>query len=368
MATANSPYEIVNMAESLKTQCAEFNTKRFTYCIYVVDTRFGEQFTLVVPKTSNKDCEDTICEMFSSQLDSYVNNPSIAAVKVEFRAGNGVMLATREIWLRKKEYSSAPIIVQSPQDNHSFEEKREPQSQPINQQPTQQQSDIYSVKAIEGFATLLGLDIPQGLDGASPISGLGAILSLRDQRITEKFEQQRKQERYEELVVEKARLEAKLEQNEKDFIQLQREKQKQSEEIEDLTDEIEDLKEQIERLDPTKTLLGMSISSLGSNILLNGVKKLSKPISALAGVDEQVLLNLLDNTDTIEAVPPEQPQIEESAREQYIKATGQFIEALTDEQFAKFWKILEIIAADRNKISDIYEWLTLSNNTEIEEE
>lgn len=354
----SNPLQIAEMVQTIKEQCARLNTKRFFYSIYAIDTRFGDKFSCVIPDSSNKEKESTVCNEFNTCLDSLIKNPDVAAVRVVFKNGNRKEISSPEIWLREKTYTS-PLPINFSTHNETAHTDPLPRQQAEQPQIAPQQTQFTgALQGIDQIVTLLGFDVHQGLDGAVPINPLGTLLAVRDQRITEKFENERRTERYESIIEERALLKAKVEELERKNTNSEAEKIALREKVDELEDVVEELEQEMEKLNPSQSFAGVSMQALGTKILLGAAKKLSKPIAALSGIEETVILDAINSQDESDDEPQQlgQAQAPETPRTQHIKALGQFVESLSEEQFVEFWKLINLMSQNRTIITDLHHW------------
>ena len=297
-----------------------------------------------------------IMGLYDNSIANILTNPNNVAIQVSLRKTTGQALKNSEWTIcTKRVITPTNLIIQQP-ERPSGESEHEPnqQPQPQVQQPTQQ-TQIGNLAG--DFLKLLGFNAETSLNGFEnkELGGLGAIMAVREQNLKNEFRQEREREKYENLLVEKSKLEEELKGVKKELDEERDYTAELEEQIDDLTDQIE----QLEKLKPENSLAGVSLVGAGIKIVENLARKHASFVGGLAGMSGDDFKKMLENDDraaveqtsTAEQVNDvEVEPVADDPRSKKIAEIDKFMRSLTDQEFDALFTLMGAFYNDHSII------------------
>lgn len=296
---------------------------------------------------------------FREQLTELVNNPSVAKIFIDIKDGASQQKAKFEIVLRD-EYTNYP----------------QPQQQMQPAQPTQQPAQpmggsIFGMDNMNDFFTAMF----GGLSGTER-SGLGAVIGFRDQLVKNEYERrdaerehlagiERVRNEYERKELDRQLADVRKERDDaKSQVRELEEKLRRAErDIEKKEDEIYDLEEKVtelEKMKPEHSLMGVSLTGIGTKVVETLAMKHAGTLGKLLGVDKESMLGMLQ-ADNEEPMPmPQQSEQctvtmdgDENPRAARVESLRTLIYSLSEDEFEAFWSVICFIDENRDKMMEM---------------
>jgi hypothetical protein len=285
-------------------------------------------------KGNNK--TSSIADKFTTEIDTILGI-NAAKIKITLKSNKKNNFGDTEIVLREQYQSDKPSIrpLQEGIIKLDDNEQKVPFTQPQTQaQPQTQSPSLGGVNQVDFFGALFA---PLGGISSESLGGLGQLLNLRENKLAEDFERQRKDEKYENLLAENAVLKEKITTLTAENASLER----QIDKLEDKVDDLEREVEEYEKLNPQRNAIGNTLGlGISKAVEMVMTKKSVKSVAAeiLSGFmgigndDDEQTTTTDDNVNVVEIV--EQPQSErEIIAEQLAEQTKQQIASMSEGEF-----------------------------------
>ena len=363
-----TPAEILRQAENIKNVLRSFASGGDAR--YKISVAYANGLTngdAVVAKARKKQSEATFITRFEAKLDELVHSPDVAKIAVEIGDGAGRNTSTYTIVLQEAYSQGGQLQVTHHVEGGEAGDGGERSA--LSNPP----KGMFG--GLGDLLTLLGYD--NGLNGtSSPADNLGAVLSIRDQRIREEYD--RRDAMREREQIGKERDEAKAE-----AARLKTELESAQRKIERLQSQLGDAQEEneeLQKLKPENSVLGLSLTELGSTLLAKGLQKSVRAnaglIGKLMGVDKETMLGMIDEqgseTDTTPvateepAVEVEGVEVEEAKGEKvendpitrWSKQIAEYVRRLAPENMRMFSVVCDHVLRDEESLKEIYEQIT----------
>lgn len=321
----------------------------------------------------------TGASLFKEKMQRFFENKDIATVTVKIHSGVNNRAKTLSIeTLRINQAPNVPII------NYNVPEKKTalPQTTYIssNQQVVPEPSHNTANNGLDGSGLLLGVlgvEIPQGgLNGPNGAETLQSMLTFRDNIIATKLSISEKDKEIAELKAKNTELLRLSEEKDKAINTLNSNFEKLENNLLDLQDE----NDKLMKLKPENSLLGISLTGLGSAILekaaINIIKSRPKLVGGLLGVDSETVLGLLNVEQTNETTPNAHqhddveinPLTGTPERKQELQAVAnisKWLKTLDRNNLARVEQLCSLWAQDNELIEIHYNWATGTHTSKI---
>lgn len=315
--------------------------------------------------------KNTGADVFRENMQRVFENPDVASVEVNIYSGispRAKLQNTETVRVRQNQHF--PIVnYNMPQPKERIvTEKQEPEQS--QQQAPPQNSGLNGFDMLMG---VLGIEVPQdGLGGINAGQTLKSMLNFRDGILTDRLSMT---EKIKEIAELKLKMDELIKQNEA----LTTENNELYDDYEKLENELKELEEENERLQkykPENSLLGVSLTQLGSAILektlINTVKNRPGLASGLLGVDSATLLSMLEEQPKVTQTT-DVPEVEISGinsnltpeREQelaIIEKLTAWLKQLSRHNLALIEALTLMYQQDNNLIELHYNWANGSRN------
>jgi len=320
-----------------------------------IGSGFQSRDTIMVTKGAN---ESEIMSSYDNTISSILSNPNNIAIQVLIKKITGQPLKNSK-WMIITKRATTPtnIIIQQERYEETTEHPVQPQPQPQPQQ--EQPQNGVNMAGMNDVFKLMGFDVNTSLEGfENKNMGLfGTIMAVRENNIREEFKREKEKERYDNLLIEKTKLESELEGVKKELA----DEQAYSEKLEDEIDELNEQIEELEKLKPEHSIAGISLVGVGAKIVENLARKHASFVGGLAGMNGEDFKKMLDNDDNevaqqTVAAPVTDVEVEPVAddeRSQKIAEIGKFLKTLSDEDFERIWQLMGAFHNDNSLIQKI---------------
>lgn len=320
-----------------------------------IGSGFQSRDTIMVTKGAN---ESEIMSSYDNTISTILSNPNNIAIQVLIKKTTGQPLKNSK-WMIITKRATTPtnIIIQQERYEETTEHPVQPQPQPQPQQ--EQPQNGMSMAGMNDVFKLMGFDVNTSLEGfENKNMGLfGTIMAVRENNIREEFRREKEKERYDNLLVEKTKLESELEGVKKELA----DEQAYSEKLEDEIDELNEQIEELEKLKPEHSFAGISLVGVGTKIVENIARKHASFVGSLAGMNGEDFKKMLDNDDNQAIQQPvatpvtdvEVEPVADDERSQKIAEIGKFLKTLSDEDFERIWQLMGAFHNDNSLIQKI---------------
>lgn len=321
--------------------------------------------------------KNTGADVFRENMQRVFENPDVASVEVNIYSGispRAKLQNTETVRVRQNQHF--PIVnYNMPQPKERIvTEKQEPEQS--QQQAPPQNSGLNGFDMLMG---VLGIEVPQdGLGGINAGQTLKSMLNFRDGILTDRLSMT---EKIKEIAELKLKMDELIKQNEA----LTTENNELYDDYEKLENELKELEEENERLQkykPENSLLGISLTQLGSAMLeraaVNFVRNKPKLVSGLLGVDSDTLLDMLSDEEqpTTSVQHAETQDVEISGiddnltpeRKQelaVIKRLTEWLKQLSRHNLALIEALTTMYAQDNELIELHYNWARGANRANV---
>ena len=341
-----SVYEINEMLNTIR-RIVEVKAKDGLFIkldVYIDESNNPTLYQDFNTKNSNKEERLKLIDDFNDTIDKLLQEKQYTALYCLIKSSNGRTIHYKNVIPLR----SGTIHNWCPSNIHKSDDDLEQQSR----QPIQQQNS--TGKAVKDILGMMGFDKNKlnGFDD-DEFGGFGAIMQVRESLLENRFLQADKDRRYDEMVMEKAKLESKLE-------ALQTELDNANKYSDELEDKIEDLEckiEDLEHLKPEYSIGGMSLVGILEKTATNLAIKHADVLGGLAGISKDQMVTLLQNpqseTPNTKAINNEEDVevAEVSPRAEYINAIGKFVDTLDEKDFNELWSVMQAFAKDKTLIN-----------------
>ena len=345
------------------------------------EQRYGFELTFEPYKSGHKKIATVQkiagADVFSDKMQRLFENTEVAVVEINIYSGTSSrakLLNTETIRVRQN--SNAPIVTYSPPQpkERKVTERAEPQQ--TQQQAPPQNSGLNGFDVLMG---VLGIEVSQdGLGSVNAGETLKSMLNFRDGILTQRLSIAEKDKEIADL---KLKIEEILKQNKL----LTSENEKLFKNYEKLEGEIQVLEDEnidLQKYKPENSLLGISLTQLGSAILektaINMVKNRPNFVSGLFGIDSATLLGLLSDEEqpAPSAQTVETPDVEisgindnlTSERKQELAVIEQitkWLKQLSRRNLAYIEALTAMYMQDNELIEMHYNWANGANNKSV---
>ena len=304
--------------------------------------------------------ESEIMSSYDNTIASILSNPNNIAIQIIIKKITGQPLKNSK-WMITTKRATTPtnIIIQQERYEETTEHTVQPQPQPQPQQQQEQPQNSMNMAGMNDVFKLMGFDVNTSLEGfENKNMGLfGTIMAVRENNIREEFKREKEKERYDNLLIEKTKLESELEGVKKELA----DEQAHSEQLEDEIDELNEQIEELEKRNPDNSLYGVSLVGVGAKIVENLARKHASFVGGLAGMNGDAFKKMLDDDDNQAiqqqvAAPVTDVEVEPVAddeRSQKIAEIGKFLKTLSDEDFERIWQLMGAFHKDNSLIQKI---------------
>lgn len=335
--------EINNSVNSIIEQVSQNDNKGLRYEIYTLNPSLSANEQRYATGDNKGDLSCT--KQIKSIIETLLNNNNIVKIRVVLKTLNGRVINESELVI-KPTYGSSPVFY-APQKIDS--KPIEPTPQNVSQNNANPNMNLYNILTLMGFdaSKLNGVD--------DPINGLGAIMDIREKQIEKRYEDREKQNRYEQLIVEKAKVEEKYEELAKQYQALEKENDKLNDKIDELEEDIEEL----EKLKPENSLAGVSIVGALTNVAENMLRRHAGTVGKLLGTDKETMLGMLDSDNHAEQPQEIVENVEVkplNERQAQIDVINNLLLHLDDNHYNCFVKLFEAFQANNDSILQCYRW------------
>ncbi|MBR6266139.1 MAG: hypothetical protein IKR66_06075 [Bacteroidales bacterium] len=322
-----------------------------------IGSGFQSRDTIMV--TNGAD-ESGIMSSYDNTIASILSNPNNIAIQIIIKKITGQPLKNSK-WMIITKRATTPtnIIIQQERYEETTEHPVQQQPQPQPQQQQEQSQNSMNMAGMNDVFKLMGFDVNTSLEGfENKNMGLfGTIMAVRENNIREEFKREKEKERYDNLLVEKTKLESELEGVKKELA----DEQAYSEKLEDEIDELNEQIEELEKLKPEHSFAGISLVGVGTKIVENIARKHASFVGSLAGMNGEDFKKMLDNDDNQAIQQPvatpvtdvEVEPVADDERSQKIAEVGKFLKTLSDEDFERIWQLMGAFHNDNSLIQKI---------------
>lgn len=334
--------EINNSVSSIIEQVRQSDNKGLRFEIYTLNpTLSSEEQRYAIGDNKG---EISCTKQIQSILETLLNNKNVVNIRVVLKTMNGKVISESNLPLKSAYGENSQVFIPTRQKEIKEEQPK------INGESNNM--TLYNILTLMGFDT-------SGLNGIDdPINGLGAIMNIREKQIEKRYEERDRQNRYEQLVVEKAKIEEKYDELQKQYNSLVKENEKLYDKIDVLEEDIESL----EKLKPENSIAGVSIVGALTNVAENMLRKHAGTIGNLLGTDKETMLGMLDNDNNQQPMVVENNTMQNvevvalSERQEKIDFINNVLLQLDDKHYNLFVKLFEAFAENNDAIAQCYRW------------